>query len=405
MRKSLLKFCLLVCIALFSVACSNTEKLAENEFIIEGKLYDIDDGVVIMLLRTNDNNRMNGANFIATDTVKNGRFSFKGEAVSNPDWLSIVSLSEGFYPMPLDVWITPGAKVKITGKGKMFQLWKVKSSVSYQKEANLYTNKSSDIIAEMVHNGIERDALMAKRNAAASEEESRAYRKSMDSIGVIGTSLTGKLYLAYADVMEQLNISDVWLDKMQLIVRSLSDLDSGFEQAENLRKKANELYGKMSAKDKNTPTGQLITVSLFPPAVVGVGDDMADTDLLDINGNTKRLSDYLGKYLLLDFWSRGCGPCIMALPEMKEILETYSDNLTIISVSLDTDNWWKEAMTKYDMPWINIRDPKSFGGLAANYGVTGIPNYVMISPEGKVVDKWMGFGTGYLKRKVGENIK
>jgi len=56
------------------------------------------------------------------------------------------------------------------------------------------------------------------------------------------------------------------------------------------------------------------------------------------------------------------------------------------------------------MPWVNIRDPKSFGGLAASYGVIGIPYYVIISPEGKIVDKWAGYATGYLKMKVGENI-
>jgi peroxiredoxin len=161
----------------------------------------------------------------------------------------------------------------------------------------------------------------------------------------------------------------------------------------------------MSEEDKNTPVGYLITAKLFPPAVVNVGDDMADADLLDTDGNTKHLSDYLGKYLLLDFWIRGCGPCIMALPEMKEISETYRDKLTIISISLDGENAWKGALSAHDMPWVNICDPKSMGGVAANYGVTGIPNYVMISPEGKIIDKWMGFGEGFLREKVSANLK
>jgi thioredoxin-related protein len=89
---------------------------------------------------------------------------------------------------------------------------------------------------------------------------------------------------------------------------------------------------------------------------------------------------------------------------MKEISETYHNKLTIISISLDNDADWKEAMTKHDMPWVNLRDPKSMGGLAASYGVAGIPNYVLISPEGKVIDKWAGYATGLLKQKVGENI-
>ena len=57
------------------------------------------------------------------------------------------------------------------------------------------------------------------------------------------------------------------------------------------------------------------------------------------------------------------------------------------------------------MPWVNIRDPKGMGGLAVSYGIVAIPNYIMISPEGKIIDRWAGFEDGFLKRKMAENIK
>jgi hypothetical protein len=64
-------------------------------------------------------------------------------------------------------------------------------------------------------------------------------------------------------------------------------------------------------------------------------------------------------------------------------------------------------MLKHDMPWINLRDPKEGrGGLIASYSVTGMtPSYVMISPEGKIVNKWEGYGKGHLKSKVSEILK
>ena len=53
---------------------------------------------------------------------------------------------------------------------------------------------------------------------------------------------------------------------------------------------------------------------------------MADTDLYDLQGNIHHLADYKGKYLLVDFWSRGCGPLYeWLLPEMKEISATWKD--------------------------------------------------------------------------------
>ena len=42
----------------------------------------------------------------------------------------------------------------------------------------------------------------------------------------------------------------------------------------------------------------------------------------------------------------------------------------------------------------NLNDLKQTAGLYAKYGVRGIPNYVLISPEGKIVKMWSGYGKG-----------
>ena len=396
-----IRLCLLASISLFFVACSNSEKLSGDEFLIEGKIDGVENGAVITLFRRDGDT---GAT-IATDTLKNNRFRFKIEAVSNPEKMDIMCFDEG-YPSSnaLSFWVAPGKRIKITGKDKMLTAWTVKSYIPYQKEQNLYSDKSRNIIWEMARLAVEYNDLRTKVRSSPSEEDANKYRKNADSIDLIRRTLSVEQDLADLEIMEKYDISPIWLDKMREISIGIKYSKVEGEYTDVVRKKTEVLYNRMSEEDKNTPMGYNITANLFPPAVVGVGDDMADTDFFDTNGNTKHLSDYSGKYLLLDFWSRGCGPCIMALPEMKEISETYADKLTIISISLDTDAAWKEAMTIHDMPWVNIRDPKGMGGLAANYDVAGIPNYVMISPEGKIIDKWMGFGEGYLKRKVSENI-
>ena len=396
MKSLFFRFYLLACISLFCVACSESVKLTGNEFFIEGKISGVEDGVVIGLIRWEGNS----GSRIASDTLKDGRFTLKAEAISNPERMTISPQGEGFPSLIISVWVAPRTKIKIRGTGKLHPLWEIKSSLSYQKEENRYINQSRDVIAELAHISAERNDMIKKIMSASSRDESLPYRKIVDSLDVINDSLSIIKNYADIDIMEKTDVSPVWLYKMYVIASYL-----GIPKYKEFREKVEKLYNKMSEDDKTTLLGYYITASIFPPNVVEVGDDFADTDLLDINGNTKRLADYLGNYLLLDFWSRGCVPCIMALPEMKEISETYSDKLTIISISLDADVAWKESMPEHDMPWVNIRDPKSFGGLAANYGVRGIPNYVMISPEGKIIDKWMGFGTGFLKRKVGENIK
>lgn len=156
-----------------------------------------------------------------------------------------------------------------------------------------------------------------------------------------------------------------------------------------------------------TPVTYLVKARLFPPPVVNVGDSLVDGNLVDVSGGKKQLSDYTGgKYSLLCFCSSGCGYCIACLPEMKEVSETYPENLTIISISIDTNKEWKKGLAEHHTPWVNLRDPKSWAGLAPRYGADGgTPYYVIISPEGKVVDRWFGFREGWIKKKMSKNVK
>jgi len=391
MKILLFRFCLLACILLFSVACSRSEKLQGNEFLIEGKVSGVKDGVVVELMNYNF-----GAGYnIASDTIRKGRFIFKEEAMSYPNMLFIrYQNSQNF---GLRIWVEPGAKIKIKGKGTLHHLWKVKSSIPYQKEEDIYTKKARDIITELSIVAVEFNEAIVK----IMTDRSLAYREIITPIEERRDSLYLKRLFTYINIMEQTNISPVWLQKMFEVVQRMNLM---FRHENDLRTKAIELYGRMTEEDKNTFWGNEITFYLLPP-IVGVGDNMADADFFDVDGNTKHVADYLGKYLLLDFWAQWCGPCIAAIPEMKEIAEVYRDKLTIIGISHDNDADWKEAMTKHDKPWVNIRDPKGKDGLAAHYGASGLPYYVLISHEGKLVDKWAGYGKGYLKQKVSENIK
>ena len=148
-----------------------------------------------------------------------------------------------------------------------------------------------------------------------------------------------------------------------------------------------------------------IWAKAFPPSVVEIGEHMVDAKLLDMDGNKRHLSDYMSnKYMLLIFGG-GCGYFMASLPEMREVSEINHEYLTLIIIYLDVKNRWKEAVVEHNMPGINLYDPKTVRGLAYKYsGSFDIPYYVIISPEGKIVDKWFGYRTGLLKQKVAENM-
>ena len=80
--------------------------------------------------------------------------------------------------------------------------------------------------------------------------------------------------------------------------------------------------------------------------------------------------------------------------------------MEVVSINQDPKKKWKEFIAKRDLKgnqWNELR--KGNTGLAAAYQVSGIPHYVMISPEGKVMAMWTGYRRDLLKEKMKELIK
>ncbi len=101
-------------------------------------------------------------------------------------------------------------------------------------------------------------------------------------------------------IMQETEVTLVWIKKLNEL-SYLYKFNAGFKQ----KAEVVALYNRLSEKDKELDCVKDLTVRLFPPTVVEVGDDMADADLYDVNGKIHHLSDFKGKYILIDFWSSG----------------------------------------------------------------------------------------------------
>ena len=365
---------------------------AQNEITINGKLTNVKDGLIVQLSRRDGR----VGTTIATDTIQNGHFHFKIKPENELDRLDLYVRSNEFPPMSRNLFVTPKSHIEVIGKDNLIYTWEVKSKVKEQLDFDQYLYVAKDIWEEyqkkqieyMACIGVVQSTTATDENKQTAKEKINSIRKQTDEIQL---QINGKEIA----LMKEKPVSLIWIEKLfELSYRVKYKPDYVYKD------EVLALYQRMLATDNNTDLGREITTNLFPPVVVKIGDDMADGDLYDLEGNLHHLSELKGKYLMLDFWSSGCGPCIMALPEMKELQEMYADKLTIVSLSSDTERRWKEASAKHEMTWKNWSDKKQTSGLYAKYGVNGIPHYVLISPEGKMVHTWMGYGKGSLKREL-----
>jgi thiol-disulfide isomerase/thioredoxin len=108
-------------------------------------------------------------------------------------------------------------------------------------------------------------------------------------------------------------------------------------------------------------------------------------------GGTSTLADFKGKYVYIDVWATWCGPCLAEIPHLKKVEADYHDkNIVFLSISIDAK--------KDHEKWKNMVDQKELGGVqlfadndwnsqfVKDYGIQGIPRFILIDPNGNVVE-------------------
>lgn len=119
------------------------------------------------------------------------------------------------------------------------------------------------------------------------------------------------------------------------------------------------------------------------------GYPIVNLALNDINGKACELSKVIptGKYVLVDFWATWCGPCMAAIPGIKELAERFPEDLVVIGVSCDTDlNAWKAAIEKKQAKWAQyVFTKQGYKDFLEKYQVGGVPYFLILDKEGRVI--------------------
>ncbi|APW61281.1 TlpA family protein disulfide reductase [Paludisphaera borealis] len=113
------------------------------------------------------------------------------------------------------------------------------------------------------------------------------------------------------------------------------------------------------------------------------------SEIKDLDGHSHSLAQYRGKVVVLDFWYRGCGWCMRAMPQVKRVAAHYHDKpVAVFGVNNDQE----EKDARFVVKEMAIAYPvlRSMD-LAGKYGVQGFPTLVIIDQEGKVADVHVGY--------------
>jgi thiol-disulfide isomerase/thioredoxin len=118
--------------------------------------------------------------------------------------------------------------------------------------------------------------------------------------------------------------------------------------------------------------------------------EIIDFELQDLSGTTRRLSDFNGKVVFLNFWATWCGPCRFEMPSMERLYQQLNaKGFEIVAVNLQEDRKSVQAFVdEYGLTFSVLLD--TTGRVGATYGARSIPTTYLVDRDGFVIAGTIG---------------
>ena len=123
---------------------------------------------------------------------------------------------------------------------------------------------------------------------------------------------------------------------------------------------------------------------------IQAGKPAPDFQLKGLDGKKYTLESFRGKYALLDFWGEWCYWCMKGMPDMKKYYEKYHSQIEFVGINCrDSEETWRKTVEEEGLAWTNLYNGDETG-ILNEYAVEGFPTKVLIDPEGKIVQVFVG---------------
>ncbi|WP_461788576.1 redoxin domain-containing protein [Pedobacter sp.] len=347
--------------------------MAQSDFTLKGSAKSVANGSKIYLVFAE-----NGQRLTDSAIVNNGAFEFKGKVTSpvmGNVFNKINPYVKGANTKNMDytaLYIEPG-NITLNSADSL------KSAVAGGTAANIDNAK----LSAMLKSFTDQEKVL--------NDEYAKYTKEQKEDKVVMDALIGKfnvirdqktpIYLKFVKENPKSYISLVQLNSLAGNDKVVGDVE--------------KLYATLSPELKATKIGQAIPSTIEATKKTAVGVMAMDFAQNDADGKPVKLSDFKGKYVLVDFWASWCGPCRQENPNVVEAFQKFKDkNFTVLGVSLDGGNTrttkeaWLKAVEADQLTWTHVSDLQGWNNAVSSaWGIKSIPANFLIDPNGKIIAK------------------
>ena len=354
-------------------------------------------------------------------------YKISGSVPGTPDGMKVYLYN---WNTPVDSSVVKGGKFVLTGKVDVPTRYQLLIDLSPDKVESYEKDlRGSDVFVENVD--------ITYESPSIDSLPSRSFQRKVKGNVVVKGSLTHDLFLCYQEKIKPYRTknSEAWNKYLKVyhipaldgvfntregiaLAREMNDAQKeitriqwdfikanpkspvSVDVAQNMVYSAKfskaEMENLLQAIDpslRETAGYKQLQKSLEEIAPIALGEKYKDLELVDENGKTVQLSDYVkpGQYNMVEFWASWCGPCRGEIPHLRHVYDAYGkgkDAFNMISVSIDDkEKDWKQALKEENMKWTQLCDLKGQEGEVINkYKIQGVPFCLILDKEGRIID-------------------
>ena len=355
-----------------------SKEIPMKPIIVEGELNGISDGTpAILYFRVKrTQGYKTSPDRALVDTVKNGKFHIEKKFIykdfdeDDDNESFYISIEDKIFP----IYAYHDTKIKITGTPSLdVSTWKVESNHPLQKEFyeyQAYEREKLTPIRKKIQEAYEADDV--------DDVLVQKLERQRDSINVV----------SLLDYMKNRACNSVFAENLYRISFVANRIGN-----RQLKDRIRNLLLVKVPVDYDDEWVNIAKSFLSTDEQQQIGTQSKDFTLYDRKGKEHKISEFKGKYTVLEFTSKFCGPCLAMMPELEGLYKRNKAKMELVAISVDSESIWMKEDNK--VGYHDWNDHKCAVDLANVYGAKGTPCFVIIDPEGKVLDVSHGASAFY----------